>query len=186
MAAVLGPALLSGIGAGAAASLVLGDGEKQRALAYGRQSAHREDFDAEWRVTNAAGDIVVVLTPFHRLAIAARHAAFRDEPLRANEPDRVLRQQKDRLVLAVQLRGRGSEFSRAFVPELHVRDRKVKAAFVQNDHAPQRLPDGSMLARCRYSFPLKELTGTARVVLVVSDPDGREASRFTIDLAAMR
>jgi hypothetical protein len=178
--------LCAGTGAGAAASLVLGDAEKRQALAYGRQSAQRENFDAEWRVTNGAGDSLLVITPFHRLVIAARHSAFRDAPMRPNEPDRLLREQKDRLVLSVHLRGRGDEFSRSFVPELLVGERTVKASFVQNDRTPERIADGIVLARCTYAFPVKELEGAARVVLVVTDASGREASRFAIDLASMR
>jgi len=42
------------------------------------------------------------------------------------------------------------------------------------------------MARCVYGFPIQDLTGTARVALVVADPEGREVSRFTIDLASMR
>lgn len=186
VAAMVACAVSAGSRAGAAASLVLGDAEKRQALAYGRQTATSETFDAEWRVKNAAGDSVAVLTPFHRLVIASRHAAFRDEPLRPNEPDRLLREQKDRLVLSLSLRGRGEVFARFFVPELLVRDRKVKPSFAQNDRTPERLEDGVYLARCVYAFPVKELTGTSRVVLVVNDADGREATRFTIDLAAMR
>ena len=51
---------------------------------------------------------------------------------------------------------------------------------------PARADDGGYLARCVYAFPIKELTGTSRVALVVRDADGREARRFTIDLGAMR
>lgn len=185
-AGLVASTLSAGARTGTAASLVLGDAEKRQALAYGRQSMQRENFDAEWRVTNAAGDSLLVLTPFHRLVIAARHSAFRDEPMRPNEPDRLLREQKDRLVLSVHLRGRGDEFSRHFVPELLAGDRRVKASFVQNDRAPERLAHGLVLARCMYAFPVKELVETPRVVLVVSDASGREASRFIIDLASMR
>ena len=49
-----------------------------------------------------------------------------------------------------------------------------------------RQDDGRYLARCVYSFPTRYLTGTSRVALVVRDGDGRDVSRFTIDLSAMR
>lgn len=187
VAAALVASALPGVGGeGVAASLVLGEAAKREALAYGRRAADRENFDAEWRVTNAAGDAVSVLTPFHRLAIAARHATFRDAPLRPNEPDRLLREQKDRLVFQVELRGRAEDFTRGLTPELLVRDRTLKAAFVQNDRTPLRLADGGYLARCVYAFPVKEVNETSRLALVVRDADAREVSRFTIDLAAMR
>jgi hypothetical protein len=169
----------------AAATFALADAQKRQAVEYGRQSAHRENFDAEWRVTQG-DETVVVMTPFHRLAIAARHAAFRDEPLRPSEPDRLLREQKDRVVFAVELRGRQEDFTRFYVPELQLGPRKIKASFVQNERTPARADDGGYLARCVYAFPIKELTGTSRVALVVRDADGRETRRFTIDLGAMR
>jgi hypothetical protein len=170
----------------AAAVFTLTEAQKRQALEYGRQSAPRENFDAEWRVQNGAGETLVVLTPFHRLVIASRHATFRDEPLRPNEPDRLLREQKDRLVVSLELRGRREDFTRLYVPELEVGDRRIRAAFVQNDRTPERLDDGVYLARCTYAFPLRELTGTQRVALIVRDADGRPASRFTIELSQMR
>ena len=189
--AVVVAAILAGMApvsatAAAGATFAMGDSQKRQALDYGRQSATRENYDAEWRVTNGGGETVVVLTPFHRLVIASRHATFRDEPLRPNEPDRLLREQKDRLVVALELRGPQEDFTRLYVPELEIGDRKVKAAFVQNDRTAARLDDGAYLARCTYAFPLRELRGTSRVALVVRDADGREARRFTIDLGTMR
>jgi hypothetical protein len=185
-AVVAASLLASAVSSASAATLVLTEALKRQAIDYGRQTATRENFDSEWRLQNAAGDTVIVLTPFHRLAIASRHATFRDEPLRANEPDRVLREQKDRLVLRLELRGSQESFSRFLVPELEVGDRKLKAAFVQNDRTPARLEEGVYLARCTYAFPLRDLTGTSRVSLIVRDADGRTANRFTIDLAQMR
>jgi hypothetical protein len=182
---IVGCALPGSMKAAEGASFVLADAQKRQAIEYGRQSAHRENFDAEWRVLHG-DEAVVVLTPFHRLAIASRHATFREESLRPSEPDRLLREQKDRVVFAVELRGRQEDFSRFYVPELHVAGRKVKAAFVQNERTPARLDDGGYLARCVYAFPIKEVTGTSRVALVVRDADGRETRRFTIDLGAMR
>ena len=171
--------------AASAATFVLADTQKRQALDYGRSSASRDDFDAEWRIA-AGGETVVVLTPFHRLVIASRHATFRDEPLRPSEPDRILREQKDRIVFALQLRGREEAFPRFYVPELMVGDRKVKATFVQNDRTPARLEDGVYLARCTYAFPVKDIPGNSRMALVVRDGDGRETRSFAIDLGAMR
>lgn len=191
-AALVACATVAGAGASAAASLTLGDADKREALAYGQRTANREGFDAEWRVTNAAGEAAIVMTPFHRLVIAARHATFRAEPLKPSDPDRLLREQKDRLVVWVELRGQQEDFARQLVPELIVArgaagaDRVVKAAFVQNERTPARREEGGYLARCVYAFPVKELAGASRVALVVRDGDGREARRFAIDLSAMR
>ena len=46
--------------------------------------------------------------------------------------------------------------------------------------------DGAYLARCVYGFPVRDLNGRAPVALIVADVEGREVSRFTIDLASMR
>jgi hypothetical protein len=185
-AAVIGSLVLGGVHGSVAASLVLDEAGKQAALTYGRTSADRETFDAEWRVRNAAGDVVSVLTPFHRVAIAARHATFRNETVRPGDPDRLLRQQKDRLVLQAEVRVADDAYARQLVPELSLGERNVKAAFVQNDRAPLRLDDGGYLARCTWAFPLKELTGSSRLTLVLRDRNARDVGRFTIDLAKMR
>jgi hypothetical protein len=192
LAVIVACAMLTGAGAAAAASFTLGDATKRAALAYGQRTADRESYDAEWRVGNADGEVVIVMTPFHRLAIAGRHAAFRNEPVKGPESDRLLREQKDRLVLRVELRGTREDFARRLVPQLVVprgdagSDRLVKAAFVQNERTPARGADGTYLARCVYAFPLKELADASRVALVVRDADGREARRFAIDLSRMR
>lgn len=184
--ALLAASAMTGAGRAGAASLVLGDAEKRQALAYGARSVHHDRFDAEWRVTNAAGDAVTVLTPFHRLAIAARHAAFKQEPLRASEPDRLLREQKDRLVFVAELHGPREDFARIVTPELELGGRRIKPSFVQNERTPARQEDGRYLARCVWAFPVKEFPERSRGALIVRDADGRETGRFTIDLGAMR
>lgn len=171
---------------GAAASLALTEAQKQEALRFGEQSVSRESFDAEWKVDNGAGENVTVLTPFHRLAVAARHAAFKDEALKPNETERLLREQRDRLVVWAQLRGSREDFAQRYAPELRAGDRTIKPAFVQNERTALRQESGIYLARCFYAFPVKELTGQARVSLVVRDAQGRTASTFTIDLSTMR
>lgn len=186
VALVLASAMSVAVRAASAAALVLGDTEKRQALAYGARSINHDQFDAEWRVTNAAGDTVTVLTPFHRLAIAARHAAFKQKALRASEPDRLLREQKDRLVFVAELRGPREDFARFVVPELELAGRRVKPAFVQNERTPARQEDGRYVARCVWTFPVKEFAERSRVALVVRDGDGRETGRFTVDLGAMR
>ncbi|PYN39386.1 MAG: hypothetical protein DMD98_00800 [Candidatus Rokuibacteriota bacterium] len=181
------PALLFALSVPAlAASFGLAPGERADALRVGRRSVTVETFDAEWRVANASGDSVTVLTPFHRLVLAARHAAFRNEALPPDEPDRLLREQQDRLVFWASLHGPREDFARFYTPRLRVGDREIEPAFVQNERTAVRQADGRYLARCVYSFPTRDLTGKSRVALVVWDVDGRDVSRFTLDLSTMR
>jgi hypothetical protein len=137
-------------------------------------------------VAGAAGETATVMTPFHRLAIAARHAAFNGKPLRPGETARILKENRDRLVFWISLRGPAEDFARHYVPRLLVGDREIKASFVQNERTAMRQHDGVYLARCVYGFPTKEVKGGERVALVIGNGDGREVSRFTIDLALMR
>ena len=169
-----------------AVSFTLTEPQKQAALSFGARSVTQTTFDAEWSVQNGSSERAVVLSPFHRLALAARHAAFRNQPLKPGEPERLLTQQRDRFVLLVELRGPREDFARYYVPELRVGDQTVKAAFVQNERTALKQDGDRYLARCRYEFPLKEVGSATRVSLVVRDLEGRETSAFTIDLAAMR
>lgn len=185
-AAALLLALLAQAGPAAAAALALSGAEMRAAMRVGERSVISDAFDAEWRVRNARGDLALVMTPFHRLVVAARNAAFRNEPLKSGEPDKLLAEQKDRLVLWVHLKGDREDFARFYRPRLAVGDREVKATFVQNERTAARQEDGTFLARCVYTFPTKEITDRSKVELVVADADGRPVSTFTIDLAAMR
>jgi hypothetical protein len=169
-----------------AASFTLTDADKRAAIRTGERSVTSETFDGEWRVTNGGGETATVVTPFHRLMVAARHAAFKNEPLKPNDVDRVLKENAGRLVVWVSLRGRSEEFARFYVPRLVAAEREIRASFVQNERTASRQEDGAYMARCVYGFPIQELTGRARVALVVADSDGRDVSRFTIDLAGMR
>ncbi len=72
------------------------------------------------------------------------------------------------------------------MPRLVAGEREIKASFVQNERTAIRQEDGKYMARCVYGFPIQDLTGKATVALVVADPEGRDVSRFTIDLASMR
>ena len=169
-----------------AASLTLTPAERAAALHAGRRSVTLETFDAEWRVVNAAGDSVTVVAAVQRLAVAARHAGFRNETLKPDEPDRLLREQRDRLVLWANLHGPREDFARFLAPRLILREREIEPAFVQNERTAARPATGTYLARCVYGFPIRDLTGTSRVLLVVRDADGRAVSRVTIDLSTMR
>jgi hypothetical protein len=171
---------------GGAASFTLGQEERRDAVRVGARSVTSESFDAEWRVASSSGDSLTVMTPFHRLVLASRHAAFKNERLKDDEPEKLLRSQQDRLVIWAQLRGPREDFARFYAPRIHLGDRAIEPAFVQNERTALRTEGGGYLARCVYGFPVKELSPKGRLVLVVRDPDGKDVTRFTIDLASMR
>lgn len=170
----------------AAVSLTLSERETSEAVRVGRQSVSAEAFDAEWRVANGSGETATVLTPFHRVALAARHAAFKQETLRPAELRKLQKEQQGRLVVWVALRGKSDDFARFYAPLLRLGDREIAPAFVQNERTAAREEGGAFLARCVYGFPIKDLKSTSRVQLVVRNADGRDVSRFTIDLSKMR
>ena len=176
---VAAPAIASG------ASFTLGAEARSDAVRVGARSITSETFDAEWRVVNPSGDSVSVITPFHRLVLAARHAAFKNERLKDEEGDKLLRGQHDRLVIWAQLRGPRQDFARFYAPRIVQGDREIAPAFVQNERTAMR-DGGGYLARCVYRFPTKDLTASAPLLLVIRDADGRDVNRFTIDLASMR
>jgi len=178
--------LLVGPSAAGAVSFSLEPQQRSDALRVGAQSITRDSFDTEWRVANPTGDSLTVITPFHRLVLAARNAAFKNERMKDREPEKLLREQQDRLVIWANLRGPREDFARFFVPRILLGDREIEPSFVQNERTAVRTEDGSYLARCVYGFPVKEIAPTSRVILVVRAPDGRDVSRFTIDLASMR
>jgi hypothetical protein len=183
----LAAGLLASAATAVAGPLALADHERAEALRVGERSIRLETFDVEWRVENAAGESVTVLTPFHRLALAARHAAFQQRTLGAADQERVLDEVRDRLVLWVRLRGGHEDFARHYRPRLVVGGGDdVAPAFVQNEHTALPLGDGAYLARCVYAFPTAGLTRRDPIVLAVRDAEGREVSRFTIDLGRMR
>jgi hypothetical protein len=169
-----------------AASFTLGPDERSDAMWVGARSITLESFDAEWRVTSPSGDSLTVITPFHRLVLAARHAAFKNESLKEDEPEKLLRSQQDRLVIWAQLHGPREDFARFYAPRIRVGEREIEPAFVQNERTAVRTEGGGYLARCVYRFPTKELTAKERLLLVIRDADGRDVSRFAIDLGAMR
>jgi hypothetical protein len=184
--ALVALALLLDVAGAAAASFTLGERQVQEAAEVGERSVTRDGLGDEWRVRNPAGDVLTVMTPFHRLAMAARHAAFRNDPLKPRERNRVLKEQQDRLVFWVELKGAREDFARFYTPRLIVGARHIEPAFAQNERTPGRGEDGKFLAHCVYAFPTKALTGTSKVVLVVHDGDGHDVTTFSIDLASMR
>jgi hypothetical protein len=178
--------LFVGPPAALAASFTLGAEQRSDAIRVGARSVTQDSFDAEWRVATPSGDSVTVLTPFHRIVIAARQAAFKNEPLKADELEKLLKSQQDRLVILAQLRGAREDFTRFYAPRLVAGGVEIAPAFVQNERTAVRTEAGTYLARCTYRFPTKDLTASSRVLLVIRDADGRDVSSFTIDLASMR
>ena len=179
-------AILIAAGGAAAASFSLDDADRRAALQAGERSTIVDGFDREWRVSGEAGESLLVLTPFHRLVLAARNATFKSDTLKPAEIDRVLKQDAQRLVVWVHLRGRAEDFARHYVPRLTDGVRDIKPTFVQNERTAVRQEDGAYLARCVYGFPVRDLNGRGRLELAVADSDGRDVSRFTIDLSKMR
>lgn len=180
LALALTPALAAG------AALTLDDNERREAIRTGEKSVGNDAFDSEWRVNNDRGESVSVLTPFHRLVVAARHATFNGKPLKPNDPEKILKDTRDRLVLVVELQGASETFARFYLPRLVVADREIQAAFVQNERTASRQQDGRYRAHCVYGFPNRDLDGRAKAALVVADGEGRDVSRFAIDLGKMR
>lgn len=181
LACVLGGAPLS------AASFSLTEQETRTAIQVGQRSALSEEFSQEWRVESADGASLTVLTPFHRLALAARNAAFKKETLKRRQVEGLLKEHRGKLVFWASLHGDRADFARRYEPLLLVSGREpVKPSFVQNERTALRQENGRYLARCLYSFPAAGLSSTGRVTLLVRDPDGRNVARFTVDLGAMR
>lgn len=169
-----------------AASFSLAPGEVREAIRFGQRSIVAEDFDREWTVSNPSGETLRVVTPFLRLARAARHAAFRNRSLSAREVDTVLGEHRGEIVFWASLRGAREDFARWYRPVLVLPGREIAPSFVQNERTALRQADGSFLSRCLYVFPAKQLDGRGRATLAVRDVEARDVARFVIDLGAMR
>ena len=170
----------------AAASFTLGERERQDAIAAGRRSVVSEEFGAEWRARNAAGETLVVMTPFHRLALAARNAAFKGESLKPRDIETAAKETSGKLTVWVTLKGATADFARFYAPVLLDGKAEIKPTFVQNERTALRGEDGGYAARCLYVFPAAGLGGKGRVTLVVRNPDDKDVSTFTVDLSVMR
>jgi len=184
--AALGLVLAVWSPAAGAASLALGDKDREEALRTGQRSVTSETFGSEWRVVNGGGESVSVMTPFHRLALAARQSAFKGEALKVQDQERMLQELRERMMFRVELRGNTEDFARFLAPRLVVGDRVIQPSLAQNERTAVREESGRYLARCSYWFPAKDFAGDARLVLRIQTPDGEERSRFDIDLAKMR
>ena len=178
--------LLAAASVAEAVSFTLSDAQKQEAIRLGERSVSRDTYDGEWRVRGNDGTSLLVLTPFHRLVVAGRHAGFKKETLKPAEADKLLKEQAGRLVVWVSLRGKSEDFARFYEPRLVLGERRIKPSFVQNERTAVRNEDGAYVAQCVYGFPIQDLPATSKVALVVADPDGHDVGRFMIDLATMR
>jgi hypothetical protein len=170
----------------AAASFTLGERERQDAIAAGRRSVVSEEFGAEWRARNASGETLTVMTPFHRLALAARNAAFKGETLKPKDIDTAVKETGNKITVWVTLKGAAPDFARFYAPVLLDGKTEIKPSFVQNERTALRAEDGGYAARCLYVFPAAGLSGKGRFTLVVRNPDEKDVSTFTVDLSAMR
>ena len=181
MSSLLGGAPLS------AASFSITSQEIQAAIRFGQRAIVNEKFDREWNLTNTSGETLKVVTPFFRLAQAARNAAFKSGTLKQREIDSLLKEHQGRLVLWVDLRGTREDFARWYQPVLVVQGKaEIKPDFVQNERTALRQADGRFLSRSVYAFPANDLDGKGRVTLLVRDSDDKEVARFVVDLSAMR
>jgi hypothetical protein len=172
----------------AAALFTLTEAQQAEAVRVGERSVTTETaFDGEWRIQNATGENLLVITPFYRLALASRNATFKNEPLKPQDKDKMLLQLQDRVMVWVELYGPREDFARYYTPRLVLDDQEIVPVFVQNERTGQRRTNGSFLARSVYAFPRGEIiTGQSKVVLVIRDPDGKLVSRFNIELGRMR
>lgn len=170
-----------------AASFFLTPEEARDAIRVGQQSVVSEEFGKEWQVANPNGESLTVLTPFHRLALAARNAAFKKEALKPREVEALLKEHGGKLLFWARLHGSRVDFARWYQPVLLLPDKaEIKPSFIQNERTALRLEDGRYLARCLYSFPTQRLRPTDRVTLLIRDPDSKHVARFMLDLSTMR
>jgi hypothetical protein len=170
-----------------AMSFALSPAERDEAVRLGRRSTVATEFGTEWRVAgDAPGQSLVVMTPFHRLALAARNSAFKGEDMSPRDVDSLVRDQEGRLVLWATVRGSKPDFARFYVPRLYRGEVEIKPSFAQNERTALREEDGTYVARNMYVFPAAGLDGKGRVTLVVKNAESAQVARFNVDLSAMR
>jgi hypothetical protein len=170
----------------AAVSFALAEADRQDAMRVGQRSVTVGEFGGEWRATDGAGQTLLVMTPYHRLALAARNAAFKKDVLKPKDVESVLKASQNKLTFWVTLRGAKPDFARFLEPVLVGGPEGVKASFVQNERTALREEDGRYAARCLYVFPAEGVAPRARITLLVRDQDSKEMAKFTVDLSAMR
>ena len=160
--------------------------DRDEAVRVGRRSVTTEDWGGEWRVDGGAGQFLTVMTPFHRLALAARNSAFQDKELKPREVDSVLKDQENKVVFFATLRGGRVDFARFYTAVLLARPQEIKASFTQNERTALRGEDGQYTARCLYVFPAEGVDPRASLTLLVRDNKEKVVAKFTIDLSTMR
>jgi len=169
-----------------AALFTLTPQDRDEAMRVGRRSVTVENWGSEWRVGGGEGQLVTVMTPFHRLALAARNSAFQDKELKPRDVDSVLKDQQGKVVLWAILRGAKVDFARFYIPRLMARQQEIKASFTQNERTALRGEDGQYTARCLYVFPAEGLDPRGTMMLVVRDGEEKVVAKFAVDLSAMR
>jgi hypothetical protein len=170
-----------------AASLTLTARERDEAIRLGKRSIVSEDFGGEWKVGgDGPGQSLVVMTPFHRLALAARNSAFKNQDLKPKDIDTILADQPGSLIVWTTLKGGKADFARFYSPVLVSGRQEVKATFRQNERTALREDDGSYTARCLYVFPTAALKADETVMLIVKDFADKQVAKFTVNLSSMR
>ena len=169
-----------------AASFMLMPYDREEAMRVGRRSVTTEDWGGEWRVNGSAGQALTVMTPFHRLALAARNSAFQQKELAPKEVQALLRDHQGKLVFWATLRGGRADFARLYTPVLLAGDKRMKASFAQNERTALRDDDGQFTARCLYVFRPEGVDPDSTVTLQVQDPEDKVVAKFTVNLATMR
>ena len=170
-----------------AASFTLTPQQRDLAMEMGRQSVISDRFGSEWKVGgDGTAEGVVVMTPFHRLALAARNATFKSEELKPKDVEALLKEQEGKLTVWATLRGPKADFARFYMPVLMSGQQQIKPTFTQNERTARREDDGAYTARCLYVFPADALKPNEPVTLIVKNPEGKDVAKFTVNLSAMR
>ena len=170
-----------------AASFTLTPQQRDAAMEMGRQSVTSDRFGTEWKVGgDGTAEGLVVMTPFYRLALAARNATFKSEELKPKDVDALLKEQEGKLTVWATLKGPKADFARFYIPVLMSGPQQIKPTFTQNERTARREDDGAYTARCLYVFPAEALKSNEPVTLIVKNPEGKDIAKFSVNLSAMR
>jgi hypothetical protein len=171
----------------AAASLTLSPRDREEAIRLGKKSVITDEFGGEWTVRgDGPGQSLTVMTPFHRLALASRNSAFKNQELKPKDIETLLKEQESTLTVWATLKGGTPGFARFYTPMLVKDAQQIKASFAQNEHTARREDDGSYTARCLYVFTAETVKPNDKLVLIVKDPDDKAVAKFVVDLSSMR
>src|SRR4026209_1129413 len=125
-----------------AALFALTPRDRDEAVRAGRRSVIDDQWDGEWRVNGGSGEAVMVMTPFHRLALAARTSPFQDRELKHRDIESVLKDQEGKLVFWETLRGGRVDFARYYAPTLLARQQELQASFAPDERDARRRGGG--------------------------------------------